>query len=455
MNSNKLLVACQLALIIFCCSSCQKESADEKLNHKTNQWIETNMRHWYYWYNDIPAKSKLNYSADPELFFNSLLSKSDGKTSSGTHYYYSTIQKKNITTRNIQGLSLGFEFQNWRTHPTQPNYAVNVLYVLPNSPAQAAGLHRGDWILRIDGVAVNSTNIYDLLGTKSVELSVGDRYNTASAALRTIKITPAVVEDNPILYSTVFQDESTQMRKVGYLVYNHFTSGPDGADDKTYDEQLQQEFQQFKHAGVDDFILDLRYNGGGLVTSSQLLSQMLAPQSALGQVFCDVKYNDVVNKTNTYLLEQNNENLNLTRLFVLTSNRTASASEALINGLRPFYSVYLLGEKTEGKNVGSVTLENNEYNYELHPIVCRIYNSKGESDYENGFTPFWELTDNDRMLNGHIELGDKKNDILLSVAIEMVSTGSINSASSVLQTSDFATPEYCSLSDKSNIGIIE
>ena len=107
-------------------------------------------------------------------------------------------------------------------------------------------------------------------------------------------------------------------------------------------------------------MLDLRYNGGGLVTSAQILAELLAPESALGNTFCYFQYNDIQSKTVTYKLEGAEQNLNLPRLFVLTSNRTASASEAVINGLRPYYDVYLLGEQTEGKNVGSITLNRSD-----------------------------------------------------------------------------------------------
>ena len=418
--NRTLIHQISLIAVILLLASCNKDDAD-KATSNANRWIETNMRHWYYWYDEIPESKKLNFSSNPETFFNSLLSNNDGKSG----YHYSTIKKKNTATRSSNNdPSFGFEFQNWVN--TQTRYAVNVLYVLPNSPAEKAGLKRGEWILKINQVDVNTTNIYDLLGTNTITLHVANSWTTSLSEMRVIEMTPTIVEDNPIFYTNIYQDESTDMKKIGYMVYNHFTAGPNGDDDITYDNQMKDEFTQFKAAGIEEFILDLRYNGGGLVTCAQLMAQMLAPANAIGSVFCNTVYNDVVNRETTYYLNQNTDNLDLPRLFVLTSTRTASASEAVINGLLPFYDVIMLGEHTEGKNVGSVTLSDDKYDYELHPIVCKVFNAKGESDYSNGFIPNWKLEGNNRLINGHTEMGDKDNDVLLNAAIQMITKGSVS-----------------------------
>ena len=445
MRNNKSFTLCFL-LLLSLFTSCKNDD-DKEDSTKTNRWIETNMRHWYYWYDEIPTTNKLNFNATPEAFFNSLLCSKDGKDG----YHYSSINKKSTATRTGDSEpTLGFQFQNWRMGSGSTTYAVNVLYVLPNSPAQQAGLKRGDWIFKIDGVNINTTNIYDLLGTKSVSLSVSDKYNDANSNARIMKLTPAIVEDNPIFYTSIYQDESTNNIKVGYLVYNHFTPGEDDEDHK-YDLELQEKFSEFKSQGVEEFILDLRYNGGGIVTSAQLLGELLAPENAIGKVFCETKYNSNVNRTTTYLFNRLSENLNLSRLYILTSSRTASASEAIINGLRPFYNVFLLGEQTEGKNVGSVTLTDENYEYELHPIVCQIFNAKGESNYKDGFAPDWLWERNPGLIDGQIELGDKDNDILLHNALQMMTKGVVVTRSSVEPTIN-ASPVYNSLADRKNKG---
>ena len=76
---------------------------------------------------------------------------------------------------------------------TQSRYAVNVLYVLPNSPAEKAGLKRGEWILKINQVDVNTTNIYDLLGTNTITLHVANSWTTSLSEMRVIEMTPTIV----------------------------------------------------------------------------------------------------------------------------------------------------------------------------------------------------------------------------------------------------------------------
>ena len=449
---------CRLFLLLGLLLSFSACKNDDKVVNDitTNRWIENTMRSYYYWYGDIPETNKLNFETSPEVFFQSLLSEKDGKDNnqvSGGHYYYSTIKKKSASTRAYlgEGPSLGFEFQNW-FFTSNNRYAVSVLYVLPGSPADLAGLRRGDWIHSIDGVAVNNSNIYDLLGSKTVTVGVSDSYRKLFST-RSVELVPATVKDNPVFLTKVYNDLSTGGKKVGYLVYNHFTSGPDGDTDTEYDDDLRQAFARFKAAQVQEFVLDLRYNGGGLVTSAQLLSEMLAPASALGKTFCDLVYSDKQNKTVNYQLRQTGQNLDLPRLIVLTSSRTASASEAVINGLKPFYQVMVIGERTEGKNVGSITLSSDKYEYDLHPIVCRIYNAKGESDYEDGFVPDWTLSEDQRVIEGHVELGDKDNDPLLAVAVYMIRTGSLPRINVARSAGMDIVSGYCSLDEKSGSGV--
>lgn len=455
----KYSIYCRIGLLsvfLFFFSGCEKEE-DEKSDKATNQWIESTMRSYYLWYEDIPDKTKLNYYATPEAFFSSLLSSEDGKTRNGTRYHYSTIEKKkSATTRSYLGEepALGFEFQNWIIGSSK--FAINVLYVLPDSPAEKKGLKRGDWIHKINGMDVNDRNVYDLLGGKTVVLSVSGHYNDVKN-LHTMELVPAMVEDNPVFLTKVYEDESTGNQKVGYMVYNHFTSGPGGDKDETYHNELRRKFAEFKAKGVEEFVLDLRYNGGGLVTSAQILAELLAPESALGKTFCYLKYNDIQSRTVTYALDRTEENLNLPRLFVLTSSRTASASEAVINGLRPYYNVYLLGEKTEGKNVGSVTLTNDKYDYDLHPIVCRIFNADHQSEYADGFSSNWEPKDPNedyRPIVNHVELGDKENDKLLKAAIYWIRTGFAPPVTGFTRSAALnVVAGYCSLDRKAQNGM--
>ena len=142
------------------------------------------------------------------------------------------------------------------------------------------------------------------------------------------------MEDTPFLKDSVY---TVGDKKVGYLVYNSFSSGPD--DESTiYDDQMKQVFAEFKAENVSEFVLDLRYNQGGLVTCAQLMTSLLAPADALGKTFCIMEHNEKQSKNDEALLlkknaEMGNANLDLRRIYVLTGSVTASASEAVINCL--------------------------------------------------------------------------------------------------------------------------
>lgn len=414
--------------------------------YETNKWIESTMRDYYYWYGEIPKS--VNYKNDPESFFMSLLSKKDGKPQTDSrgnvtgHYFYSYMEPSETTSRAVASdseLSLGFEYHYYTIMGNSgTRHALKVLYILPNSPASKGGLRRGDWIFSVNGKSVSADIVESLNDGGRKTLGIANNYTEQVS--KELTLSAAIVEDNPVYFSKVYHKEG---RKIGYLVYNHFTSGKSDYDE-TYNNKLRKAFTDFKNDLPDDFILDLRYNRGGAINCAQLLATMLAPSNALGDVFCNVVYNDKKSSNNySYKFDSkymtqggDGANLNPKRLFVITSESTASASEAVINGLLPFMSnkLILAGERTEGKNVGSIVLTDSKYDWKLHPIVCLVSNKNKESDYEDGFIPTvdYELSD---VHEGIYDLGDENeymlNRILRNILYnEKVSISNLKSASS-------------------------
>jgi len=427
--NNKLYLFIVLlgAIISTIFTSCQGE--DRRLEYKdiegANSQIYSLMDSVYLWYDEIPVSNKLNFYANPDIFFYTLLSSKEKKNSS----YYSWIEQKEVATKSIdESSSYGFEFMIYTTDSTR--YA-RVLYVLPESPASDAGLKRGNWILGFDDKKITISNYTELLTGNGIKLTLGAfTGNAKNPLIESDSLTLAAaraVNNDPILVNKVLT--STSGSKIGYLMYNHFSTGPgDNADDNTYENKLRQIFTTFKSQNVQEFILDLRYNPGGYLSTSQLLSTMLAPSSALDKTFCVTKFNakmDPAQYTYTFnsSLIKDGANLNLSRLYVLVSNYTASASEALINGLKPFMKVTLIGTTTEGKNLGSQTYEFSKFNWIIHPIVCMIYNAENKSDYAIGFKPDVVLKES-ADYNAFKELGDE-NEIMLKQALALINGASI------------------------------
>lgn len=462
MNKISIYQVSLLLGLLFSFSACEKDDDGNgtQSDSSINQWIDKTMRDWYLWYDEIPDKGKLNYNATPEAFFKSLLVQKDGKNFNGAHYFYSTIEKKKAATRGSMGESptLGFEYQLYYITNLGKNM-INVLYVLPNSPAAKGGMKRGDWIQTMNGAELSSNSYLNLDGNSSVRLGIADYIN--KPVTRTVSLTPEMVADNPVFLDTVYTYRNT---KIGYLVYNHFTAGLSDTSEE-YNNSLRASFAAFKAAGVTEFILDLRYNGGGLVTSAQLLATMLAPASALGQVFCHLQYNKKHTSSNHSLALDAGymnkgvagANLDLSRLYVIMSSSTASASEAVINGLAPFIplhsSLILVGEPSNGKNVGSITLENSKYNYKLHPIVCTIYNKDNQTDYDKGFLPTDNTLEEGPIERG-AELGDIDREVLLKATLGKMFNAPVASSVPTRSTGDNALiPVYNSLDRKRTNGV--
>ena len=456
MKPNKIAFFLLLPAAFGLLAACSKERetpADTRQTRQANAWIEGMMRSDYLWYEDIPAAANLNYDADPSAFFTSLLSRQERGGRGG---YYSTITH-HATTKAYAGetKSYGFEFTMVSLVDAPNIYLARILYVLPGSPAAEAGLKRGDWISEIDGKNLIYYGQSALRSGGRAVLTLSEYVPETHSFKRagSVSIGEArMVEDNPVFLDTVYH---TGGRNIAYLVYNHFTRGPGGFYDISYDNDLRRAFARFKEEGADELVLDLRYNGGGYLVTAQLLATMIAPAANLGDVFCHSDYNgkrDPNRETTRFDAEriEGGANLDLQRLVVLTTSRTASASEAIVNGLRPFMEVTLIGAKTEGKNVGSLAYESTDW--KIEPIVFRVRNKNEESDYAAGFVPdipFYEQSSLVRTL----PLGDE-NELMLRQAIDYLTTGSAGVNSLVKGREMLRIQEvYSSLSDKERNGL--
>lgn len=415
-----------LAVLLLVPSCTTDDKVPDLSDEGTNDWIYKIMTDYYLWNEDVPDKGNLNFSQSPDKFFESLLSDQDGVKYEDRWLTFSWIEKKKEETKSVTAAdSYGFEFASFK----KGNYYYAwVLYVLPGSPAAEAGLKRGDWIIAVGSETPNVTNtsaFYSGSETtflladverKGNEVAFNERETISIAASRT-------VEDTPFLKDSVY---TINGRKIGYLVYNSFTSGPNDEGEE-YDNRMKQIFAQFKAKNVSEFVLDLRYNQGGLVTCAQLMTSLLAPADALGKTFCIMEHNEKQSKSNeTLLLKKNaelgNANLDLKRIYVLTGSVTASASEAVINCLIPYLTrsnITIIGGKTIGKRVGSNTFgTKEEYGWLLHPITLRIYNARHEADYANGFEPDVKIEEL-AIGNELLPFGDI-NEMLLSEALSRI-----------------------------------
>lgn len=383
--------------------ACQDDAADVEVEDsataKVNTWIYDVMDEVYYWSEEMPESP--DKEQDPIAFYDGLLH-ADDRFSHIVPNYQDLINSLNGVSKEA-----GYEFLLSRVSGSETDVVAIVLYIKENSPASSVDLKRGDVISKINGTTITLSNYKTLLKEIAEDHTLDfKRYNEENGGYELQpQLALQVVElaENPVFMDTVYEVAG---KKVGYFVYNFFSPGTDGA----YDGQVDQIISSFKSQGVNELILDLRYNSGGSVSSATNLASLLGKNIDDSKIFFENRWNKLLqeyweNSENgearlrqkfVNKAEKIGESLSAGRIYVLTGSRTASASELIINGLRPYMDVYLIGEQTVGKNVASIPFEdtdNPENKYGILPIVLKIFNSQGHSDYEEGFPANLEVDD--------------------------------------------------------------
>ena len=374
-------------------------------------------------FTDADSKNAFLSSFDtPESLFEFLKSPQDRFSILVDDYISLENALSGVTLNN--GMEYGLVF-----YPDESgNVFGYVRYVLPNTSASAANLVRGMIFNSVDGQQLTETNFRDLLTPDSytIGLATFDGENVEPIADSSIELTKTEYTENPVHLERTFTVDG---EKVGYLMYNAFT--------RDFDPQLNAAFGNFKAEAIDHLVLDLRYNSGGSVETATDLSAMITGQFN-NQVFYTEQWNDDRQEEysnpglfNTQISNGDAINsLNLTTVYVLTSSRTASASELVINGLSPYINVVQVGDTTTGKFQASFLLydapapnfsrseANQTHTYAMLPLVFKTANSVGNTDYIDGLFPDIDLNENYANLG---VLGDE-NEPLLAAALDDIFT---------------------------------
>lgn len=421
---------------------CQKDQDDiiqpTPANLEVQNFIWKGLNQFYLWQTDVPnlADNRFanqaaldafltNYKVPEDLFDALRVSPSIDRFSWMVDDYVTLEQSLQGTSKN-NGVEFGLSYK--------PNSTTDVFgfvrYIIPGSDAATKDIRRGELFTAVNGTQLTVSNYESLLfgSNDNYTLNMAD-YNGTSVSSngKTVTLTKTTLTENPILVKNVI---TVGAKKIGYLMYNGFYAD--------FDTQLNTAFGEFKTQGITDLVLDLRYNSGGSVQTATYLASMITGQFT-GKVFAKQQWNT---KINTYY-EANNPNrlrnfftdkigatainsVNMSKIYILTTKSTASASELIINGLKPHINVVQIGDVTTGKNVGSLTLydspdfsatnRNTKHKYAMQPIVLKIVNSADFGDYFNGLTPTHELKET---ISTFGVLGDV-NEPLLKLAIAKI-----------------------------------
>jgi carboxyl-terminal processing protease len=386
-NISRFKLIFSLALISYSMTFCSDDKDPEPdLEYlEINNFIEENMSIYYFWNEEMPEIDPKK-EKDPEAYFQKLLKKPDDRWSFITDDYQALVNY----FAGIQKTT-GYSLLPMLS-PTGNNKVIAFIeYVHRDSPAEKAGLKRGDMICKIDGQEMNTQNFSDLLSRESFDITLGklNTDNTITELPTQISLDAVELKMHPIIASTIIEQSG---HKIGYLAYSSFVSN--------YDTAIISTFEKFKNEGISDLILDLRYNGGGSMNSASLIADIIVPQGNAGNTFIEEVYNDLLTRayeeqlnytTDSFRIqfEENPQNINLDRIFVLTTSSTASASETIIYGLDPYMQVTQIGDTTHGKYYGSFTIhdEKGNHNWAIQPIVMRSINATNNIDYTRGLSP--------------------------------------------------------------------
>lgn len=394
---NRLFCLLSLFFLVVACEEKSYEpfTSDTEVNH----WIYDQMKLWYYWENKLPANP--DYHLSPDSFFNTLLYSFDaGQRPDGDRFSWIQNNVDDLTS-SLSGetVTLGMEYRITNSASLNRTFGT-VLYTLPGSPADIAGLKRGDIFTQINGEDITSSNYRTLLsGTGEKKFGIAQFNATSNAfdSIATAAATPVRFQEDPVHFYTV---KTIGGKKIAYLVYHQFYPSSNGTSDKKYDKKLESVFDDFRKQQVSELIVDLRYNSGGYVSSAIHLASLIARSVTDKNIFSIKEYNPEITRVlkkkygvgyfeDHFSRKEQNIGSLIDRVYVLTSRRTASASELLINGLTPYMPVKVVGETTLGKNVGSVTLSDDKKRtkWGMQPIVSKSFNSLKLSEYTSGFQP--------------------------------------------------------------------
>lgn len=434
--------------LVYSCSKQEEIPADVQVN----DFIWKGLNAYYLHQDQIPNLSDRRFSSQIQLnsylkgfsapdLFSSLLISSDIK--SRLIEDYTTLTLPQLRSSNTHGVEFGLIAE-----PNHPDNLIGfVQYILPNSDATNQNIMRGEFFNSVDGTQLTRDNYENLLLNNTVNSFTINMVDfdgiIVTSNAKDVVLTRQTYNHPAIFMEKVFTNGTT---KTGYLIYNNDFSS-------NYISNLNNTFLNFKNQSINQLVIDLRYNIGGdsfVKTTSQIAS-MITGQFA-NQPFLKEKWNikaqpwfeanqpdSLITKFPTHLNPTTPINgLSLTDVYIILNRdgfRGSSTIELLINSLKPYINVHVIGNQTSGNNTGSITLYNSvdydsigkssNHTYAIQPIVLSYLNKNNET-YENGISPTMQICSNEDILNLGV-LGET-TDPLLNRVLNFVENGTLGNS---------------------------
>jgi carboxyl-terminal processing protease len=407
MLRKPLALALILAVVPLACGEnpvAPSDAGDDCSTRGQVEFVRTTLRDMYLWYRDLPDPPTSSFSS-PEAYLEAVRN----QTFDQSYSYIANRAESEAFFSESQFIGVGVSYR--QTSASE----LRVSQVFPGSPAAEAGLERGDYLLAINGTAVGTLiangGLDAAFGPSTAGVVVTLAWRSPEGAEFSARLTKRAVTIPTVSHTTVY--DRGRDGRVGYIHFRNFVQPSTAA--------LNTAFADLFAADVDELILDLRYNGGGLVSVAQHLGGLIGGERTRNQVFVEFFHNDKQTSRNQAVRFPVPANaLGLSRLVVIATRASASASESIINSLRPFIPVTVVGERTYGKPVG-------QYGFDfcdktLFPVAFQVRNAQGQADYFEGIPADCAAADD----LDH-ELGESR-EASIAEALRYLQTGTCSSA---------------------------
>jgi len=367
---SRTALACLVALVVTCAAPSPARAQGSFITCTTvgkNIHVRDVMTDLYLWYAEMPNVDPRPF-ASPEAYLEAVRHRPLDST-----FSYITSREAN------EAFYSESQFVGFGLSTAVSGLEMRVLQVFPESPASEAGLSRGDRIVEIGGRLVAALISSDEIGSAFGPSEIGAESDVVfvdqAGTRRGAHMVKRLVTIPTVSLTRVYNIGG---RRIGYIFFRNFVEPSVAA--------LDSAFAELSAAGVHELVLDLRYNGGGLVPVARHLASYIGGAVTDGQVFAEFFHNDKNASRNSIMRFENKPHrLRLDRLIVVTTEASASASELVINALRPFMPVIVIGGTTYGKPVGQYGIA--FCDKLLAPVSFSLRNADGYGDFFDGFAP--------------------------------------------------------------------
>jgi carboxyl-terminal processing protease len=259
---------------------------------------------------------------------------------------------------------------------------IRIAFVYPGTETAEKGVQRG-WILtKVNGTNLTVDNFGSLMGENEVGVTNEITFTDENGQSVTLSLTKEIIELQPVLHHEVLEQGTD---KIGYMVLQDFIDAANSEMDLV--------FTEFVNAGINELVIDMRYNGGGSSDVAQHMAGWLLGKDFGGEPFMYYQHNGILSSflDTMYTVPNKTNGLSLDRIFFIGTHNTASASELIINGVKSFIGSVLAGSATHGKPVGMYAIP--ILDYVTLPVAFKYTNKDHEGDFYNGISPTLPASD--------------------------------------------------------------